>query len=193
VSRYSNVAGFLLALAMLTAVVGLAFMTGIIELPAGGLPGPGTPTPPASSAVPSASPETSTTPMLTPTPEPSPEFTPGGTYIVQPGDTLFSIGLAYGVPWELIAAANQIEAPYILQVGQELVIPVPTEPSPGADTYIVQSGDTIYGIADKLGVDPTALADCNQLVDWNSIQVGQILHVPPSCPTESPSPSPTRR
>ncbi len=36
---------------------------------------------------------------------------PGGTYTVQYGDTLNSIGLSYGVSWQSIASANRISAP----------------------------------------------------------------------------------
>jgi LysM repeat protein len=42
---------------------------------------------------------------------------------VQPGDTLFSIAIRYGVAWQNVATANNIPAPYIIYVGQTLVIP----------------------------------------------------------------------
>lgn len=45
------------------------------------------------------------------------------TYVVQPGDTLFSIAIRYGVAWQNVATANNIPAPYIIYVGQTLVIP----------------------------------------------------------------------
>ena len=83
------------------------------------------------------------------------------------------------MPWTLIAEANGIAPPgYIVQVGQVLIIPIVPTYSPGGDTYIVLSGDTITGIANKVGVDPTDLADFNNIADWNSIQVGQVLYVP---------------
>jgi lipoprotein NlpD len=41
-------------------------------------------------------------------------------HIVKKGDTLFSIGLEYGIDYKEIAAANDIVAPYPIQIGQKL-------------------------------------------------------------------------
>jgi LysM repeat protein len=53
----------------------------------------------------------------------TPQPQPAVTHLVQPGDTLFRISLRYGVPWTSIAAANNISSPYVIYVGQTLVIP----------------------------------------------------------------------
>jgi LysM repeat protein len=50
---------------------------------------------------------------------PAPEF----THTVSVGETLFRISLRYGVPWPVIAEANGLESPYVIYVGQTLVIP----------------------------------------------------------------------
>lgn len=42
------------------------------------------------------------------------------TYVVKKGDTLFSIGLDHGYDYKEIAQANNIEAPYVIKVGQTL-------------------------------------------------------------------------
>lgn len=42
------------------------------------------------------------------------------TYIVKKGDTLFSIGLEYGFEYKEIAAANNINEPYTILIGQKL-------------------------------------------------------------------------
>ena len=42
------------------------------------------------------------------------------TYIVKKGDTLFSIGLENGFEYKEIAAANRINEPYTIQIGQKL-------------------------------------------------------------------------
>ncbi len=49
--------------------------------------------------------------------------TSGQTYKVESGDTLFSVGQKLNVDWHEIAKANNLQAPYSLKVGQELVIP----------------------------------------------------------------------
>jgi LysM repeat protein len=187
VTRYSSVAGFLLALAMLTSVVALAIMTGVLRLPGGPVAAVPTPTPvtsatlepaPTSSPEPTLPPQPTDTPAPTGEPGPTPALSPGGTHVVRENESLYSIGLLYGVPWELIALANELEDPYPIYVGQELVIPIPPEPSPGAPSYVVQAGDTMLDIAYKLGVDATELADFNDIEDWNTIYVGQVLLIP---------------
>jgi LysM repeat protein len=51
----------------------------------------------------------------------------GGTvYIVQPGDTLFTIAQRYGVTVKAIQDANNLSNPNRLSVGQELTIPAPS-------------------------------------------------------------------
>lgn len=45
------------------------------------------------------------------------------TYTVKSGDSLYSIGIKYGVNWKDIAKTNNLEEPYNLTVGQELKIP----------------------------------------------------------------------
>lgn len=47
----------------------------------------------------------------------------GAYHVVAPGETLFRIALTYGTSVDAVAAANGIPYPFIIQVGQELVIP----------------------------------------------------------------------
>lgn len=42
----------------------------------------------------------------------------GGQYIVQRGDTLYSIAFRFGWDWKSLAARNQIGAPYVIRPGQ---------------------------------------------------------------------------
>lgn len=52
-------------------------------------------------------------------------------YVVQPGDTLFSIAQRFGTTVQAIALANNISNPNLIVVGQVLIIPVgPTPPGP---------------------------------------------------------------
>lgn len=44
-------------------------------------------------------------------------------YIVEAGDTLYAIGIELGADWQEIADINNIEPPYSLSTGQELIIP----------------------------------------------------------------------
>ncbi len=53
------------------------------------------------------------------TPGPAPQF----SHVVKQGETLFLISLQYGVAWPAIAEANNLASPYVIYVGQTLVIP----------------------------------------------------------------------
>ena len=112
------------------------------------------------------------------TPPPPPPPPPGGqtTHVVQPGDNLYRISLRYGVSIDAIVAANRILNPWYIFVGQILVIPGGGQPQPG-NTYVVQPGDTIYGIAARNGVTPWSIIALNNLVNPNLIFVGQVLRI----------------
>lgn len=47
------------------------------------------------------------------------------TYVVQEGDSIYSVAFEHGIPWTVLVEANNIEAPYTLEVGQTLVIVIP--------------------------------------------------------------------
>ena len=182
----------LVALAAVGTILGAAFYFGLIA-PGGGVATASQTPRPSFSSVP-VQPTPTAAPSATPAPTaapPSPTFAPGGTYTVRPGDSLSLIGDKVGVPWLQIAQANGIAGPdYIVQVGQVLIIPIAAEPSAGANQYIVQAGDSVTKIANKFGIDPTTLADYNNIVDWNSIQVGQLLQIPTDN-SATPLPTPT--
>lgn len=72
------------------------------------------PTPRATATAPFAPPVATPTPTVTPTPI---------IHVVQSGDVLGAIAYQYGVSVEAIQAANGIESPQFLQIGQELIIP----------------------------------------------------------------------
>jgi hypothetical protein len=63
--------------------------------------------------------------------------------------------------------------------------PTPSAPAPqpavaaaGGTTYTVQSGDTLYGIARKFGVNLAAITAANNIVDPSLIRPGQVLNIP---------------
>ena len=67
-----------------------------------------------------------------------PSPTPTGLYIVQPGDTLSELAIAFGTTVAEIMAANGLTDPDSLQIGQPLIIPslVDTSPSLRATSTI---------------------------------------------------------
>ncbi len=72
-----------------------------------------------------------------------------------------------------------------LCLGGTPALPTPPGPPapPSGDTYVVQAGDTLSGIAAKYGTTWQALAQLNHLPDPNLIRVGQVLRVRGSAPT----------
>jgi LysM repeat protein len=102
-------------------------------------------------------------------------------HIVQPGENLFRIALLYNTTVEAITQANSITSPWVIYVGQQLVIPVgPGSSMPLAPdrTYVVQSGDTLYTIAVRFNISVEALMVANNLPNPNTIYVGQVLALP---------------
>ncbi len=100
-------------------------------------------------------------------------------YVVQPGDTLYDIGLQYGIEPDELARYNGITDPSGLQVGQQLSIPeAGAGVTAAGGTYTVAPGDTLSGIAGQFGVAESDLAALNGLVDPSYLQVGQTLQIP---------------
>lgn len=114
----------------------------------------------------------------TPVPAPQPVEHVGkpadGTYIVQSGDTLSGIAGKYNTTWQTLAAINSLGNPNLLQVGQ--VLKVTGESSP-QNTYYVQAGDTLSGIASKFGTTVSGLVSINHISNPNVIYVGQKIYV----------------
>ena len=128
------------------------------------------------------------------------------SYSVQSGDTLSAIASQYGVSVEILAQVNQIGNPDLIIVGQQLAIPasapppaeIPysppaTQPSPtgtggGMPSYAVQSGDTLSGIADALGVSLADLVSANGITNPDLIVTGQVLAIPGATPSQVSSP-----
>jgi LysM repeat protein len=108
------------------------------------------------------------------------------TYIVQPGEWIYSIARKFGIDPDTLIAANNLQYPYDLSVGQELIIPASTggTPEPGATPlaggteYTVQSGDWIASIAQKFGVTENAIIEANNLVFPYTIYPGGVLYIP---------------
>lgn len=89
------------------------------------------------------------TPIWTPTPD-IPHSLPEirdkpERYMVKAGDTLGIIAESYGVTVELIMQANHLNDPNRLDVGQELLIPVPTPEGYGSAFKIIPDSELVYG------------------------------------------------
>ena len=117
---------------------------------------------------------TPTEPPSTPSPQTE------TTYIVQPGDNLFRIGLKYGISWIQIAEANGLVNPNLILVGYELKIPV-NAPGPVPQfSHVVKPGETLFLISLQYGVAWPSIAEANSISSPYIIYVGQTLVIPGS-------------
>lgn len=95
-----------------------------------------------------------------------------GIYTVQPGDTLSGIATKFGTTYQTLAAINGIGDPNRIWTGQ--VLKVTGQPTT-QNTYYVQAGDTLSGIAAKFGTTVSALVSANGISNPNVIYVGQKI------------------
>lgn len=94
-------------------------------------------------------------------------------YSVKPGDSLYIISSKYGVSISSIRRLNN-KWDDLLNVGQLLMIP--SRPVNG-QTYYVELGDTLFLIAERVGISLAELRNANGI--WNDlIRVGQALYIP---------------
>jgi LysM repeat protein len=121
-------------------------------------------------------------------------------YVVKPGDTLFSIALAFDTDVQTLRGLNNLPDDTI-QVGQVLVVPGTGEgqAQPSGSTpepvqtpeeviYTVQTGDSLTGIAAEFGVEWQEIAAANGIEGPNyTIYRGQKLTIPGVSPTPVPT------
>jgi LysM repeat protein len=108
------------------------------------------------------------------------------TYTVRKGDTLSHIAQRHGVSTTDLRRANGLSTD-LIGVGQKLNIPgqgaATTAVASAGNTYLVQSGDTLGGIARAHGISVGGLKRANNLSS-DVIRIGQTLQTPAIASTE---------
>ena len=94
-------------------------------------------------------------------------------YQVKKGDTLYSIANKYGITLKELKAINSLTDDN-LAIGQLLNVPSGLSL---VNTYTVSSGDTLYSIAKKFGIDIKDIKEKNDLAN-NMLKIGQKLIIP---------------
>lgn len=149
-----------------------------------------------------------------PAPRPAPGPAPSSSaasYTVVPGDTLGGIAARHGVALSDVFTWNGLNGRSIIYPGQKIRVsagtsaPAPAAPAPAAParpaapaapalantgSYTIKSGDTLGGIANRLGVSLSSLLTANKLSMSTIIYPGQKLAIPgaPAAPAPAPAP-----
>jgi membrane-bound lytic murein transglycosylase D len=119
------------------------------------------------------------------------------THVVKQGDTLSGIAKRYRVDLDPILQINQLKKTHRLSVGMNLLIPIPLsqeskpeaamatkpvdgnsqKPRPEQITYVIKKGDTLWGIANEMGVNIQALSRWNNLNPERKLVPGTKLKI----------------
>jgi LysM repeat protein len=127
---------------------------------------------------------------------------PATTYVVQANDALFNVARKHGISLNGLLQANKLTVDSVILPGRTLTIPaggtLAVSPTPAASgqapssgpgttpaagtapagTYVVQSGDSIYGIAGKHGLKYGPLLKANNLTLDSVLAPGRTLTIP---------------
>lgn len=113
----------------------------------------------------------------------------GGQYVVQSGDTLYSISRKSGVSLNQLLSLNGLSTSSLILPGQALSLGNTTSVSKpttttlvsntsGANgTYTVKAGDTLYSISRRFGMSLSQLVSANGISTSSIIQPGETLRV----------------
>lgn len=102
----------------------------------------------------------------------------GPTYLVEEGDSLWSIAARFGTTVEVLAQTNGISPSAGVVPGQELIIPGFEGVSGRLITHEVAFGEDLSSVAQVFGVAPDSLLALNRGVSPERLYVGQPLIVP---------------
>jgi GH25 family lysozyme M1 (1,4-beta-N-acetylmuramidase)/LysM repeat protein len=104
--------------------------------------------------------------------------------VVEAGDTLSGIAVQFGVDLNALISLNGIANPNSIHPGQVLNLPVASAAAPvavsqsaGVTQCVVESGDTLSGIAAQFGVSLSQLIAANPGINPDLIHPGQVLNL----------------
>ncbi|WP_413293103.1 LysM peptidoglycan-binding domain-containing protein [Bdellovibrio sp. HCB185ZH] len=111
------------------------------------------------------------------------ELTGGRFYVVQSGDSLFSIAQRYSTSVAELQKANNIKRKSKLKLGMKLKIPGGDNSSSAREVakskvHVVRKGDNLTDIAAKYNVSVSQLKQKNKLRNPASLMVGTRIHIP---------------
>jgi LysM repeat protein len=132
--------------------------------------------------------------------EPPPTPTPPLTYVIQDGDSAWSIALRNGIEIDFLYLLNNMTEDSVMHPGNEVVVrlaegqaPPPT-PTPKL-THTIRTGQSLWVIAALYDLTLDQLMELNNLTIDSVIRPGEELLIrlptPTPPPTETPTPAPS--
>lgn len=97
-------------------------------------------------------------------------------YLVQEGENIKSVANKFNISPQELVELNNLYYDTSLRAGQEIIVPKNEEKY--FNSYIIESGDSLYKIAEKYNINPTLLAALNGLEMEDYIYPGQELLIP---------------
>ena len=97
-------------------------------------------------------------------------------YLVKNGQNSKTIASKFNVSPQELMHINNLYFDSDLRAGTEIIIPKNEERY--FNTYVIESGDSLYRIAEKYNINPTLLASLNGLEMEDYIYPGQELLIP---------------
>jgi LysM repeat protein len=138
--------------------------------------------------------------LVAATPTAAPAAAPaGGSYTVQPGDTLSGLAARSGVSVDTLAASNGLDPAGVLVAGSTLNLSggggaapaaAPSEAPAPQGAYKVRPGDTLGALARQTGVSTEAMAAMNGLDPAGVLATGTVLKLPSGAPAPAQAATP---
>ncbi|MFT9596596.1 LysM peptidoglycan-binding domain-containing protein [Mesobacillus sp.] len=109
-------------------------------------------------------------------------------YTVASGDTLWKIATKFNTTISQIVALNNLDPNKYLYIGQKLKVPAAGSPEPVQQPVIhtVQSGDTLWKVAQKYNTTIDAIVRANNLDPAKYLYIGQKITIPSSTTPQPP-------
>jgi len=101
-------------------------------------------------------------------------------HAIAPGETLYSIGIKYGVKAADIIAINPALDINALPIGTKIRIPdtiIPIEDNNFYYHHITQ-GETLYQLGVKYNILQDKIKEVNPGIDWATLSIGQVIAIP---------------
>ncbi len=102
----------------------------------------------------------------------------GPVYIVQSGDTFYSIANRFNITFDELLTANAGIDPNVLSQGQQLVIPGLEGLTGILDTEVIAFGDSLRSLSKRTQASDEQLIKLNRLVSPTELYVGISLIIP---------------